>query len=141
VTCIRLTIEGAPQSQKRHRTFSRGSKLIQFDPSSESKQIIRKSIIKQVIGKSAFDADVPLAVTIYCYMPIPKSYSKKKKEQCEINELFPVTKPDCDNLAKSYLDCMSGLVYHDDRQVIVLHIEKFYSLEPRTEIIVQRVGL
>lgn len=36
---------------------------------------------------------------------------------------------DCDNLAKSVLDALEGIAYENDRQVMDLHIKKFYGTE------------
>jgi hypothetical protein len=44
--------------------------------------------------------------------------------------MCPASKPDVDNLAKSALDGMSGVVYIDDGQVVYLTISKYYSDTP-----------
>ena len=36
---------------------------------------------------------------------------------------------DLDNLSKSVLDGMNGIVYEDDRQVVKLYLEKYYDKE------------
>ena len=46
------------------------------------------------------------------------------------------TKPDDDNLQKTYQDCLNGIAYSDDCQVIVKKCRKLYSLQPRTEIVI-----
>jgi crossover junction endodeoxyribonuclease RusA len=48
---------------------------------------------------------------------------------------------DVDNLAKAYLDGLNGIAWHDDRQVILLHIKKIYVTEDeRAEIeIIEKV--
>ena len=57
----------------------------------------------------------PLEVHISAFFVRPKS--NKKKE--------PVTvRTDLDNIAKSILDALNGLVYVDDRQVVRLHASK-----------------
>ena len=43
-------------------------------------------------------------------------------------------KPDCDNLAKFYMDCMNNLVYRDDSQICDLRVKKVYSMVPSTLI-------
>lgn len=57
----------------------------------------------------------PLEVHIHSYFVRPKT--NKKRE--------PVTvKTDLDNICKSVLDALNGLVYADDRQVVRLHASK-----------------
>ena len=92
----------------------------------------------------------PLKLQIKAYFSIPKSYSKKRKEMCLSGDVRPTKKPDCDNVAKIVLDglnpkmkvdrglhkavCVHEGLYQDDKQVIDLSVEKWYSDEPRVEI-------
>ena len=76
------------------------------------------------------------AIKIMCifYMPIPKSWSKKKK--IEAVGKYHIKKPDSDNLLKTIKDALNGIAYVDDSQVSVTITHKIYSDEPRTEIYV-----
>jgi Holliday junction resolvase RusA-like endonuclease len=49
------------------------------------------------------------------------------------------TGADVDNLAKSLLDGMNQIVYHDDRQVALLTVGKVYGREPQVRIIVRQI--
>jgi Holliday junction resolvase RusA-like endonuclease len=46
--------------------------------------------------------------------------------------MHPIGKPDCDNLAKAVLDCITqlGCFWRDDSQVVHLTISKEYTLPP-----------
>ena len=44
-----------------------------------------------------------------------------------VGELLPILRPDLDNLAKSVLDGMSGIVFTDDSQITDLEINKRYT--------------
>lgn len=47
---------------------------------------------------------------------------------------------DIDNLAKTYLDGLNGIAWHDDRQVIDLHVKKRYVTEnERVELEIKEV--
>ena len=46
----------------------------------------------------------------------------------------PTVKPDCDNLAKSILDSLNGLAYHDDKQVVELVVKKYYAENAEVKI-------
>lgn len=56
-----------------------------------------------------------------------KVSSKKKCEQALKGEIRPTVKPDCDNIAKNINDALNGIVYHDDKQIACLTVNKFYS--------------
>jgi len=76
-----------------------------------------------------------ICAVIVFYMPIPKSWSKRKKQLALNGEVKPSVKPDIDNLAKAVLDALNGgIAYHDDKQIVELHLNKMYSDHPRTEI-------
>ena len=53
------------------------------------------------------------------------------------NTIVPV-KPDVDNVAKLLLDCLSGILYVDDAQVVDLHI---FKLRDNEGLCTGRVGI
>ena len=82
----------------------------------------------------------PLEVTVDAYLPVPKTFSRMKKAMAMSGEMRPTTKPDADNLGKNILDCMNGLVWEDDRQIVGLMVRKFYSDNPRWEVEIRAAG-
>ena len=78
--------------------------------------------------------DKPLKVSITMYVEIPQSKSKKQKEKMLTGEIKPIVKPDVDNVAKSILDALNGIVYLDDKQIIELDIEKLYEKTSWTKV-------
>jgi Holliday junction resolvase RusA-like endonuclease len=48
----------------------------------------------------------------------------------------PCKKPDIDNIAKTYLDAMNGVIFKDDTQVIDLHVKKLYSAFAGVDVMV-----
>lgn len=79
-------------------------------------------------------------VKVYRQMPKSVSNSKKKKEKAEKGLLRPTTKPDVDNYVKGVKDALNHLIYKDDSQVVDLKVSKFYSEEPRVEIMLKEVS-
>ncbi len=69
----------------------------------------------------------PLKVKIIAYYEIPKSTSKKRRLEMKDDKVFPTVKPDTDNIAKSILDSLNNIAYLDDKQVVKLEVEKYYS--------------
>lgn len=70
----------------------------------------------------------PFTATITAVFEPAKSLSKKKKLKLIDNSIF-THKPDADNIAKSILDSLNGLVYKDDSQVYKLSVNKKYGQE------------
>ena len=76
----------------------------------------------------------PLKVKIIAFYEIPKSTSKKKKQEMLEDRIYPTIKPDTDNIAKSILDSLNGIAYKDDKQVVSLTVEKRYSEVPSVSV-------
>lgn len=75
-----------------------------------------------------------LEVVINAYFGIPKSWSKKKKEQALDGEIRPCVKCDIDNIEKICCDALNKIAFEDDKQIVDMHGHKYYSDEPRVEI-------
>lgn len=82
---------------------------------------------KGEVNKPYTDRNTELKVNIVVYMKPAKSTSKKKLEKMLAHEIHPIVKPDVDNIAKAVFDSLNGVAYADDKQIIDLHIQKFYS--------------
>lgn len=78
-----------------------------------------------------------IKANIKVYFDIPKSISKVKKTEMLLNSVRPTKKPDCDNIAKVILDSLNGITYKDDKQVVLLTVEKFYSDTPKVCLTLQ----
>ena len=105
-----------------------------------------KSFIK-VMAIDAMDkqhwkyTDLPLEVEIFVYQTVPKSKTKKFKEAVERGQERPTTKPDVDNVAKTVLDALSGVIYKDDKQIVSLTVKKYYTVnEPYVQVLLKVWG-
>jgi len=81
--------------------------------------------------------ETPVAVYLYFRLPIPRSHSKKRQEACLNGSERPTKKPDIDNLAKSVLDGLNGVVWHDDSQIVSLHLTKVYARNPGIDLLIR----
>lgn len=78
----------------------------------------------------------PLSVRVQAYLPIPKSWSKKKQAGALLGAIRPTSKPDWENLAKM-LDAFNKIVWCDDSQVVDGFVCKRYSDRPRLRVEVE----
>ena len=123
---VSFTIEHEPKAQKRHK-FGKG---YVYDPSKKDKSVIIPLMNQYASSLTPTGA---LSVALAFYMPIPKSYTKKKKALMQ-DETYPHTnKPDVDNMIKFYLDCLP----FDDKVIYKTKARKFYSPRPRVEIVIK----
>lgn len=118
-------VDGKPQGKQRPR-FSRISKTV-YTPNKTAKY--EKQIAKAYTdsGGKCIPADCYVSVSVSAFFPIPKSYSKKKREDCLERILRPDKKPDMDNILKVVLDALNKVAYEDDKQVVELIGRKYYT--------------
>ncbi len=145
VGCMKIVIPGDPIPKARHRSCVRGGHVMQYDLQGREKDAVgcliwskflsdfdsdEASIRKEAWDLSACEA---MEIDFTFYMPIPGSFSQKKRLRAELGIDLHVKKPDVDNLVKFYMDCMIGRVVVDDSKVCKISACKRYG-EPRTEI-------
>jgi Holliday junction resolvase RusA-like endonuclease len=78
--------------------------------------------------------DKECEIDIKSYFPIPKSFNKVNTLLAELGIIRPITKPDWDNLGKTYSDAIQPWIVYDDSLFIDGSSHKYYSLKPRVEI-------
>lgn len=76
----------------------------------------------------------PCKFEVKTYFPIPSSMKKQEQILAEFGMVRPISKPDWDNLGKTYSDMIQGTVLYDDALIIDGRAQKFYSIKPRVEI-------
>lgn len=136
---VQVIIDGEPVAQGRPRFARRGGFVQAYDPkkSKDYKQRIRDEVMPLFYQRAGFTPFTgPCSLTLYVYRPILKSFSMRRREMAEAGLIRPTTKPDTDNYLKGVLDALNTVVFKDDSQFVGMVAQKFYSCEPRIEIIV-----
>ena len=80
----------------------------------------------------------PLVVHVEVTIPIPESWSKKKREKALAGEIRPISRPDLDNYIK-ILDGINGIVWRDDSQIVELTARKIYGEKPGLMVIIDTI--
>lgn len=83
----------------------------------------------------------PIEIIVTAYYPIPKSTTKKNTELMLANLIRPTKKPDSDNIEKIIYDALNGVAFSDDALIVDNHTHKYYSNEPRVEVIIELATL
>jgi len=76
----------------------------------------------------------PLVFLMRFYMPIPKRTSKNVRELIKAGKYWHIVKPDVSNLIKFVEDACEGILFDNDKQLVVVHGQKIYDDLPRTEV-------
>ena len=89
--------------------------------------------------RSSTDQD-RIYIRIIAHFAIPASVPKKKRRDMEAGVLRPVRTPDADNILKAVCDALNKVAYRDDAQVVDAQVSKYYSNQPRVELILQNAN-
>jgi Holliday junction resolvase RusA-like endonuclease len=130
---IQIELAGVPVGKGRPRFVRATGRAYTPDKTRRYESDLRLAAQDAMVGRDPLDG--PVGVSIFAYMPVPESWSRKKRDQALLSIIRPVTKPDADNLLKA-CDALNGVVFRDDKQIVSAHIVKEYSAKPRLTILV-----
>lgn len=136
---IELIVYGNPVAQGRPRFSRQGGFVKAYDPiqSKSYKQLIRLELQPLLSDPDFTPIDKACCLNLKVFRAMPKSFSKKKREEASLGYVRPTTKPDTDNYVKGVLDALNGTVLKDDSVVCEIFARKSYSERPRIEIVLE----
>ena len=133
---ITFGVDGIPVAKGRPR-FKRVGNFVQtYTPNKTAtwEETVRQAA-KNAMGTTDL-LETPVTMALYFRLPMPQSWSKKRKEGALKGLEAPTKKPDWDNLGKAVSDALNGVVYKDDSLVVSAHVKKVYSAVPGVDIYV-----
>lgn len=140
---IKLVIYGEPVAQGRPRFVRVGKYVHTYNPqkSKNYKQLVRFWVTQQLKKIEGFKPlEKALYVDLTFWLPIPISWSKKKRIDADNGIIRPIVKPDTDNIVKSVTDSCNGLLWVDDSIITDLHARKRYTAgQARVDMVVREV--
>ncbi|NBW15410.1 MAG: RusA family crossover junction endodeoxyribonuclease [Caulobacteraceae bacterium] len=134
MSVIVFTVEGDPVPQPRARITTRGGYGHAYTPDRHPVHAYRKAIALAAANAGATPKAEPVCVEIEAVFQRPKSHRTKTGVKVTAPAM---PRPDCDNIAKSVLDSLTGVAWRDDTLVRRLVIEKSYGPTARTTV---RIG-
>lgn len=131
---MKLIIPGPPVAWRRPRVSSRGERPVLFEDSKirSEKAVVQHHAQQLLNGTDPMSG--PVQVMIIAEFACPKSQHRKRTPR---ERRWKDNGPDVDNLAKFYLDALTGIAFLDDRQVCSLMVTKHTAAQgkpPRTII-------
>ena len=123
-----------PKATPRARLAGFGKHFYVSD-AMNNRKLMEKFVKEQL---SDFEL-ITTACKLYCdcYFPTPKSMNKSEQLRAEMGLVNNLTKPDWDNLGKTYSDMIQNTIIMDDSLIIEGHVRKFYSSKPRIELTIE----
>ena len=135
---IRIVIPGKPVAQKRPRFARRGKFVTTYsDQETEAGRffLLARDQVKEKLSGA-------IKVTALFRSIRPKSHYGTGKNAAIIKQgapIFHTKKPDVDNLVKFFMDCLNGLAWDDDCQIVDIRAIKAYGEVEETEILISEV--
>lgn len=134
---VDFVIQGKAQAKQRPRFNTHTGRTYTPNETIAYENWVKTCYLEKYKDKELMEK--PLRVTIKAYFEIPKSTSKKRKQQMMDNEILPMVKPDTDNIAKGVLDSLNGIAYKDDKQVVELIVNKYYNNTPYVSVMIEEI--
>jgi Holliday junction resolvase RusA-like endonuclease len=134
---LAINLLGSPISWRRPCHKLTGGRVIIFDSQKKEKDQIRWQIRGHLGIKDLLTCPVTMTMTFAFNPPIASSRVRRREYLSGMSN--HMIKPDIDNLAKFYLDCLTGCVLKDDCQVFSLVLNKVYSEVEGTKITINPV--
>ncbi len=132
---IRIFVPGQPVAKGRPR-FTKAGHC--FTPKKTSDYEGKMALFgsQAMTGKPPLES--PLHVDLLIILPIPSSWSRRKKSEALGCRLLPAGRKDLDNFVKT-LDGLNGIVWKDDGQICSLNARKVYGEIPGLHIVIQEM--
>ncbi|MFG7180707.1 RusA family crossover junction endodeoxyribonuclease [Burkholderia pseudomallei] len=123
---ITFVIPGAPVAKARPRVTRNGT-YTPKDTRDYEREV--RLLARTAYGMSP-PLDEPIHLDLVAYVPIPKSWPKRRQQAARDGVLYPTSRPDLDNYEKAVTDGCNGIVYLDDAQIVEVCKTKRYSDHP-----------
>lgn len=141
---VQFFVPGAPIPKGRPR-FRRvktagGADFISTYTPQKTRNFERdvRLIAKQSLGFRE-PATGPIRLELVAVMPIPASWTKKKQAQARAGLLYPITRPDLDNIEKAVTDACNAVLYADDSQIVEVVKAKRYGDTPQVWVNIEAI--
>jgi Holliday junction resolvase RusA-like endonuclease len=126
-----ITIGGEPVAKGRPRMTRRG---ITYTPAATRKYEAHGRLAAQLAMNGRPPINVPVRAEIVIDLPVPASWSPKRRAAALAGTVRPTTRPDADNFVKAGLDAINAIVVSDDSLVVDLVVSKRYAAVPQLTI-------
>ena len=120
---IQVTIRGEIKTKQRPRATVIGGHARVY---SSKDTIMYENYVKYEYQRQCpyYFENKPLKATIIAYFLPPNELAKYGED---VKFVACTKNKDLDNIAKTILDALNGIAYEDDKQIVELHCEKYWS--------------
>ena len=128
-------VEGNPRPQPRPRAFKTARGLVRMYDSASAEAWKGQIALAARLERPAAPLEGPISLNLSFRLSRPRGHFGTGKNQDYLKQsapIWPVSKPDLDNLVKAVMDCLTTLgFWRDDDQVVQISAVKEYANELR----------
>lgn len=136
---VKFTVLGEPKGKQRPRMTKMGHTYTPAE-TVEYENLVKMEYRRQC-HDFRFGDQTPLDMRIIAYYSIPKSVSRKKRQDMIDHRIRPLKRCDWDNLGKLIADGLNNIAYKDDVQIVDAQVRKFYGEIPRVVVTIQEASV
>jgi Holliday junction resolvase RusA-like endonuclease len=134
---VTVVIAGEPVAKARPRLTRRG---IAYTPAHTRKYEAHGRLAAQLAMGDRPPIEVPVRLELVAELPIPDSWSGRRRALAVTGDLLPTSRPDVDNFIKAGLDSLNEIVVRDDSQIVEITARKRFSIAPKLVMTVFPLG-
>jgi Holliday junction resolvase RusA-like endonuclease len=124
---VTVVIGGAPVAKGRARVTRPG---FVYTPAATRKYEAHGRLAAQQAMNGRPPIAGPVRAEITVDLPVPASWSGKRRDAALRGDIRPTSRPDTDNYVKAALDAINAIAVADDSLVVELAAEKRYAPVP-----------
>ena len=130
---ITITVNGEAVAKGRPRVTRRG---FVYTPANTRKYEAHVRLAAQMAMGSRAPITVPARAEIVINLPVPTSWSGKRRDAALRGDIRPASRPDADNYIKVALDAINTNVVTDDSLIVDLRAVKQNASVPQLTIVI-----
>jgi Holliday junction resolvase RusA-like endonuclease len=131
---VTIVIGGPPTAKGRPRMTRRG---FVYTPAATRKYEAHGRLAAQQAMNGRPPIATPVRAEITVSLPVPTSWSEKRRSAALRGDIRPTSRPDADNYIKAALDAINAIVIIDDSLIVELAAIKQYASVPQIQIVVE----
>lgn len=139
MTVIEFTIPGQAVAKGRPRFARRGAHVVAYTPAKtvSYENLIKIAATQAMAGASPMDGPMHLSLSVI--LPVPASWSNKRRALALAGAIRATKRPDCDNYLKAIKDGCNSIIWCDDSQVVQISMRKDYGEIPGARVTVREL--
>ena len=131
---VTIVIAGPPTAKGRPRMTRKG---FAYTPAATRKYEAHGRLAAQQAMDGRPSITAPVRAQIIVDLPVPTSWSMKRRDAALRGDIRPTSRPDTDNYIKAALDSINAIVIADDCLVVELTTVKQYASVPQLKIMIE----